>query len=51
VHRSALVNVEFVDEVHAGFAGRLTVRLKDARRTELKVARDRARAFRERLGF
>ena len=51
VHRSALVNLDFVDEVHAGFAGRLTVRLKDTRRTELKVARDRTRALRERLGF
>jgi two-component system, LytTR family, response regulator len=51
VHRSALVNVAFVREVRAGFAGALLVRLSDARHAELKVSRDRARAFRERLGF
>lgn len=29
--------------------GRLVVRLRDAARTELQVARDRVRAFKERL--
>lgn len=51
IHRSILLNVAFVDEVSTSFAGRLTVRLRDGQKTELPVARDRARALRDRLGF
>jgi two-component system LytT family response regulator len=51
IHRGALLNVGYVAELHADFGGRLTVRLKDARRTELVVARDRVRALKERLGL
>jgi two-component system, LytTR family, response regulator len=51
IHRSALVNLAFVGELHAGVGGPLAVRLKDPRRTELVVARDRVRALRERLGL
>lgn len=51
VHRSVLLNVEFVDEVRTGFGGRLVVRLRDTKRTEIGVSRDRAREFRARLGF
>jgi two-component system LytT family response regulator len=51
VHRSTLVNVDRVREVRAGFGGRLTLRLEDAARTEVRVARERARDVRRRLGF
>jgi two-component system, LytTR family, response regulator len=51
IHRSILLNADFVDEVHAWFGGRLVVRLKDGKRTELTVARDRVKELRERLGF
>ena len=51
IHRGALLNVTYVAELHADFGGRLTVRLKDPRRTELVVARDRVRALKERLGL
>jgi DNA-binding LytR/AlgR family response regulator len=34
----------------AGSRGRMLVRLKDERHTELPVARDRVRALKERLG-
>lgn len=51
IHRSVVVNVEWIDEVRSGFAGALVVRLKDRAGTELRVARDRARALRARLGF
>jgi two-component system LytT family response regulator len=51
IHRGALLNVAYVAELHADFGGRLTVRLKDDRRTELVVARDRVRALKERLGL
>lgn len=49
IHRSAIVNLAWVAEVQADHGGHLVVRLKDAARTELQVARDRARAFKERL--
>jgi len=38
-----------VAEVRPDPGGRLVVRLKDATPTELQVARDRVRAFKERL--
>ena len=49
IHRSAIVNLSWVGEVRPELGGRLIVRLKDAARTELQVARERARAFKERL--
>lgn len=49
IHRSAIVNLAWVAEVQPELGGRLLVRLKDAARTELQVARDRARTFKERL--
>jgi two-component system LytT family response regulator len=51
VHRTSLVNLACVAEVHAHIGGRLIVRLRDPRRTELEVARDRARELKERLGI
>jgi len=33
------------------FAGRMLARLKDSRRTELNVARERVRELKERLGI
>jgi two-component system LytT family response regulator len=49
IHRSAIVNLAWVGEVRPELGGRLVARLKDAAKTELQVARDRARAFKERL--
>jgi two-component system, LytTR family, response regulator len=51
VHRSTLVNVAHVQELHSWFAGGMMVRLKDQKHTELKVSRDRVRALKERLGI
>lgn len=51
IHRAVLLNVDFVDEAHAWFGGRLVVRLRDAARTELTVARDRVRALKAVLRF
>jgi two-component system LytT family response regulator len=50
IHRATLLNLAWVSELHADFGGRLTVRLRDERRTELVVSRDRVRALKERLG-
>jgi two-component system LytT family response regulator len=51
IHRAILLNADFIDEIHSWFGGRLLVRLKDGKKTELTVARDRVRALKERLGF
>jgi two-component system LytT family response regulator len=51
IHRSILLNTNYVQEIHQWFAGRVLVRLKDEKRTELTVARDRVRILKERLSF
>jgi len=51
IHRATLVNIDSVHELHAWFAGRMELRLKDEKRTELAVSRDRVRAVKERLGI
>jgi len=51
IHRATLINLSFVDEVSSWFGGGMVVRLKDGKRTELQIARDRLREVRERLEF
>ena len=51
IHRSALVNIEWIHEVNAWFAGKVILTLKDAQHTQLTVARDRVRSVKERLGI
>jgi len=51
IHRSTLLNLGFVDEVNSWFGGGMVVRLKDGKRTELSVARDRVRDLKKRLEF
>ena len=50
VHRGALVNLAFVEEIHASLAGH-RLRLRDKQRSELQVARERVRALKQRLGL
>jgi len=50
IHRSTLLNLEWVKELDAWFGGRALVRLKDARSTELQVARERVQELKKRLG-
>jgi two-component system LytT family response regulator len=50
VHRSALVNVDWIQEVNSWFAGRVLLLLKDSQHTQIPVARDRVRALKSRLG-
>lgn len=49
IHRSILLNLDWVEQVNSRFGGQMAVCLKDAARTQLPVARDRARALRARL--
>jgi two-component system LytT family response regulator len=51
IHRSALVNVDWIHEVNSWFAGKVVVTLKDQQHTQLTVARDRVRTLKERLGI
>ena len=51
IHRSTIVNIGFVQELFPGVDGGVLVRLKDDRKTELSVARDRVRDLKQRLGI
>jgi two-component system LytT family response regulator len=50
IHRGTVVNLAWIKEVAALPGGMLNIRLKDTKRTDLTVARDRAREFKERVG-
>jgi two-component system LytT family response regulator len=50
IHRSTLVNLAWVREINAWFGGRVLVLLKDAKSTELQVARERVAELKKRLG-
>ena len=51
IHRSTLVNLAYAKEVDAWFGGRVLVRLKDTKGTELQVAKERAAELKKRLGI
>jgi two-component system LytT family response regulator len=51
IHRSALVNVDWIHEVNSWFAGKVVLTLKDTQHTQLPVARDRVRQLKSRLGI
>src|SRR5262245_24509903 len=51
IHRGTLVNLKWVKEIAHTFGGTLVVRLKDAKRTELTVARNRVHEVKARLGL
>lgn len=50
IHRSTIVRVACIHELHAWFAGRMMIRLNDEAHTELTVARDRVKDLKDRLG-
>jgi two-component system LytT family response regulator len=50
IHRATIVNTAFVQELDAWVDGGIIVRLKDEKKTELNVARDRVRSLKDRLG-
>jgi two-component system LytT family response regulator len=51
IHRGVIVSLDHLLDLHAGFGGRMVVRLKDSGRTSLTVSRDRVRTLKERLGL
>jgi two-component system LytT family response regulator len=51
IHRATIVNTTYVHELFPAVDGGVVVRLRDERKTELSVARDRVRELKERLGI
>ncbi len=49
IHRSTLLNLDWVYEINSWFAGRVVVTLKDTQRTQLTVARDRVRDLKDQI--
>jgi hypothetical protein len=47
---ATVVNIDWIKEVTSLPGGALNIRLKDGKDTDLTVARDRAREFKERVG-
>lgn len=51
VHRNSIVNVNFIAEVHGWFSGKVLIRLKSVKKTEIIVARDRVKILKDFLGM
>jgi DNA-binding LytR/AlgR family response regulator len=51
VHRSAMINLAWLAEIHPAAGGRGRVILRDRRRTELDVSRSRVRALKRAAGL
>jgi two-component system LytT family response regulator len=51
IHRSAILNLDHLLELRSLFGGRMVARLKDGKRTELAVSRDRVGPLKARLGL
>lgn len=51
VHRNSIINTNYIEEVHGWFSGKVLVRLKDERKTEIVVARDRVKILKDFLGM
>lgn len=51
IHRSTILNLDFVKELYAWFSERMMVRINDGKDTELTVARDRVRDLKTKLGI
>lgn len=50
IHRATILNLDHLRELHTWFGGKMVARLKDSKKTELTVSRDRVRALKDRLG-
>jgi two-component system LytT family response regulator len=51
IHRNAILNLDYLLDLHALFGGRMVARLKDGKTTELQVSRDRTAILKNRLGL
>ena len=51
IHRNAILNLDHLLELRSLFGGRMVARLKDGKKTELAVSRDRVAELKARLGL
>jgi DNA-binding LytR/AlgR family response regulator len=51
IHRGSILNLDHLLDLHVMFGGRMLARLKDGKKTELPVSRDRVSALKGRLGL
>jgi len=51
IHRSTIVNVNAILEMHSWFGGKILLRLNDGKRTELAVSRERAKDLKDKIGL
>jgi two-component system LytT family response regulator len=51
IHRGTILNLDHLLDLHGMFGGRMLARLKDGKKTELPVSRDRVSALKGRLGL
>jgi len=51
VHRNSIININFIEEVHGWFSGKVLVRLKGNKKNEIVVARDRVKILKVFLGM
>jgi two-component system LytT family response regulator len=51
IHRSTILNLDHLLDLHGMFGGRMVARLKDGKKTELQVSRDRVTPLKGRLGL
>lgn len=51
VHRSSIINLDFIEEVHGWFSGRVLIRVSDKDETEVVVARNRVKTLKKVLGI
>jgi two-component system LytT family response regulator len=51
IHRGTILNLDHLLELHGMFGGRMVARLKDGKKTELQVSRDRVAPLKAKLGL
>lgn len=51
IHRGTILNLDHLLDLHGMFGGRMLARLKDGKKTELHVSRDRVAPLKARLGL
>ncbi len=51
IHRSTIVNLNYVDKIEAWFSGGYKMTVRDKEKTELNISRNAGRALREKLGW
>jgi two-component system, LytTR family, response regulator len=51
IHRGTNLGLDHLLELHGMFGGRMLARLKDGKKTELSVSRDRVAALKDRMGL